>query len=53
MMKNPQTFYKCGHEIKLVIINTNAITLSKYLHYKSEIKDNEMCIECWIKQEKP
>ena len=42
--------YSCGHKIHSIIINTSAYTLSTYIEWKKD--KNNMCIKCWLKQNK-
>jgi len=44
-----ETYKKCGHPIKEVVINTNEYTLATYCEWKSSKPD--LCINCWLKKE--
>ena len=48
LSKNKSNIYKCGHQIKTLIINTSAYTLSVYTDWLYNNKKN-LCLDCWLK----
>jgi len=44
------TKYKCGHESKLIITDSDPVSMAEYFRWQEENKDNELCWECWCKQ---
>ena len=49
------TKYKCGHEIGLVIIDGNILSMSGYFEWKETVGldgTRELCWDCYNKKEK-
>ena len=47
--------YKCGHESKPVIVDSNELSISAYLEWLNSVGfqgDNTMCWECWCEAKK-
>ena len=48
------TKYKCGHEIKLVIIDDNIVSMVGYFEWKETVGfegTKELCWDCYNKKE--
>ena len=41
------TKYNCGHEINLIILDSNILSLSAYLEWKDSVGFNGNKTKCW------
>ena len=47
------TKYKCGHETKILILDSNPLSLSAYLEWSETVGLKEyksICFDCWSKE---
>jgi len=44
------SYYKCGHERRLIVIDSNPLSLALYLVWKEDKGfkgDKSQCFDCW------
>jgi hypothetical protein len=50
--KGKMTHYKCGHDMEIIIMDSNPLSISAYLEWSKTVgRDGtrELCWDCWCK----
>jgi len=45
------SYYKCGHEQTLIVVDASAISMSAYIRWKKWAGDRIMCFDCWCEKQ--
>jgi len=51
-MKTNKSFYKCGHNRDMIVLDSSILSMSGYLEWKDSVGyngDKSMCWECYCK----